>query len=316
MRRAVFLMMAGAWCVAGCGQDGKGNGGPADPPPGQEEDGDPEGPVDDPDEDPDDDPDTTDEPDPTDDGTDSETGGCSFIGCEDVGDDVGRQCDIWTPGDCGDGEKCMPWANDGGNAWNATKCSPLDANPAQAGDDCTTVGSGVSGEDTCEAGSMCWNPDPDTGVGTCVPFCGGNPMAGTCERQTDVCSIFNEGVLPLCLPSCDPLLQDCPTDRDVCVGSATSDAFLCVLDASGEGGAYQDPCEFVNACDPGLYCAAPEAVPGCTARGCCSEFCDHTDPAASEACSGADGGQECVPAFADGTAPPRWETVGVCAIPS
>ncbi len=40
---------------------------------------------------------------------------------------------IWAQ-DCPEGEKCMPWANDGGGSWNATRCSPLDPNPSAVGD--------------------------------------------------------------------------------------------------------------------------------------------------------------------------------------
>ncbi|MEX1364969.1 MAG: hypothetical protein AB1Z98_17710, partial [Nannocystaceae bacterium] len=47
------------------------------------------------------------------------SGGCSFIGCNDV--PPPPQCSLFAQ-DCPDGEKCMPWANDGGDAWNATIC--------------------------------------------------------------------------------------------------------------------------------------------------------------------------------------------------
>jgi hypothetical protein len=33
------------------------------------------------------------------------------------------ECDQWAQ-DCPPGEKCMPWANDGGSSWNATRCFP------------------------------------------------------------------------------------------------------------------------------------------------------------------------------------------------
>ena len=244
------------------------------------------------------------------DGDGDSDGGSVFI-VEPDGGGTGVECDVWNQ-DCPDGQKCMPWANDGGNSWNATKCSPVDANPNQVGDDCTTEGGGVSGVDTCDQSMMCWNVDADSGLGYCVAFCEGSPDSPTCSNPDNLCSIYNDGVLPLCLPKCDPLLQDCPTDRDVCVNSADGIEFVCVLDASGEAGVYGDPCEFVNVCDAGLFCAAPANVPGCASTGCCSPFCDMTDMGAT--CP--DGMQECVAWYAEGEAPPGREDVGFCGIPA
>ncbi len=47
--------------------------------------------------------------------------------------------------DCPRGSKCMPWANDGGNAWVSARCSPLDPDPVEPGGACTMQGSPVSG---------------------------------------------------------------------------------------------------------------------------------------------------------------------------
>src|SRR5690349_13167900 len=48
----------------------------------------------------------------------------------------GDECDIWEE-DCPEGYKCMPWANDGGNAWNATRCSPIAPDAHAPGESCT-----------------------------------------------------------------------------------------------------------------------------------------------------------------------------------
>ncbi len=238
--------------------------------------------------------------------------GVGFIMDPDGGG-VSIECDIWAQ-DCPVEEKCMPWANDGGSAWNATRCSPLDPNPAQVGDECLVEGSGVSGIDNCEVSSMCWNVDPETNMGQCVSFCGGSEANPVCEDPGSSCSILNEGTLILCLPNCDPLLQDCP-EGSGCY--TTNDIFSCVPDAGGEQGAFGEGCEFLNVCDPGLFCANPEGVPDCQGSiGCCSSFCDTTDPMATANCPGAAGGQECVPWFEDGQAPPGYENLGACLIPS
>jgi hypothetical protein len=137
-----------------------------------------------------------------------------------------------------------------------------------------------------------------------------NPV---CEDPNTACAIANGGTLILCLPNCDPLLQDC-ADGEGCYPIV--DAFACAPDAGGAMGAYGEPCEFLNVCDPGLFCANADAVPNCAgANGCCSSFCDVSDPMASANCPGAAGGQECTPWFQMGQAPPGFENVGACAIP-
>ncbi len=226
------------------------------------------------------------------------------------------ECDVWTQ-DCPEGQKCMPWANDGGNAWNATKCSPIDPNPKQPGDECSTEGGGVSGVDNCDKSAMCWNVDPEMNIGYCVAFCTGTPDMPGCAEPDQSCLIANDGVLIICLPACDPLLQDCQ-DNELCLPNTAGDGFACVLDASGGMGTAGTPCEYANACNAGLICANAEFVPGCDgSAGCCAPYCDLTDPNASSNCANAftTTGADCVPFFEMGMAPPGHEDVGVCIIP-
>jgi hypothetical protein len=256
----------------------------------------------------------TDDGDHTEDGdtTDDECG--VFYGAcpGDVGSDF--ECDVWSQ-DCPADEKCMPWANDGGSAWNAHKCSPLDPDPRQPGEECTVEGSGVSGVDNCEAGSMCWDVDPDTLEGHCVALCSGTPEAPTCSDSDTTCSILNDGVLPLCVASCDPVLQNCVGD-EICVPTPDGNSFVCLPDASGNGGQYGDPCQQVNACDPGLFCAVGDLVPGCQALSqCCTEFCELTADDPNAACSRAFLGVQCEPWFEEGQAPPEYAHVGSCTVP-
>ena len=236
-----------------------------------------------------------------------ESSGCGFI-CDTTGGSTGdKQCDVWKQ-DCPPTEKCMPYANDGGNSWNATKCTAVDANPGLPGDPCVADGSGTSGIDNCGVGAICWFLD-DSNAGTCVPMCTGSAEAPKCENG-QVCDESNEGVIILCLDTCDPLQQSCP-DGQICFFDGI-DTFICDFDASGDGGQYGDPCAFINVCDYGLFCANQGAVPGCpNPDGCCSSYCSLKEP---NTCLGAPM-QECVPWYEEGAAPPGQEDIGACAVP-
>jgi hypothetical protein len=169
-------------------------------------------------------------------------------------------------------------------------------------------GSGVSGNDTCELGSMCWDADPDTGIGTCIAFCTGSPDAPSCPAGTS-CAVVNNGVLVICLPGCDPLAQDCE-GGDLCLPSPEGDGYICVLDASGQMAPYGTPCNYGNSCNTGLICIDPAGVPEAecaSASGCCSPLCSISG---GEACPG--NGQTCEPVF--DPQPPGYEDVGVCTI--
>jgi hypothetical protein len=231
------------------------------------------------------------------------------------GGGISFECDLFAQ-DCPEGEKCMPWGNDGGT-WNATRCSPIADNPGQPGDECLVEGSGTSGIDDCDIGVMCWDVDPKTNMGSCVAMCTGDESAPICEDPDTTCSIANEGAIVLCLPVCDPLLQDCP-EGQACYPVAED--WVCGPDASGELGVYGDPCEFINVCDPGLICLGAAAVPAGEAcegsTGCCSEVCDLTDPAGDMQCTGALGGQLCTAWYEEGSAPPGYEDVGACSLPA
>jgi hypothetical protein len=216
--------------------------------------------------------------------------------------------------DCPQGEKCMPWANDGGNAWNDAKCVPVEGE-GQVGDPCTVQMDAVSGLDDCDAGLMCYNVQLDTMMGTCYELCGGSPAAPSCDTADSVCAIYNEGFLPLCLTQCDPVLQDCPGGEDLCLASPGGSEFVCILDAlPGAEGGWGTACNFLNACDSGLFCADPSVVPGCADAGCCAEFCDLSAPDPDAECTGQADGAQCLPWWSDNP-PPGYDHVGFCGLP-
>jgi hypothetical protein len=235
--------------------------------------------------------------------------GVNFVNDPDVGLGA-NECDVWGQ-DCPDGEKCAPWANDGGTSWNSTRCVPVMPDAKQPGDPCTTDGSDVSGNDDCAMGSLCFAVNPETNSGICVPFCEGSAQDPVCADADQQCNISNEGVLILCLDTCDPILQDCHQGDQPQGCYPVNQDFLCWPDFSFDVGSVGDPCAYFNVCDVGLYCADPAVLPDCLgATGCCTEYCDLSDDAA--ACSA---GVECVPWWDKGMAPPGFEHVGGCIVP-
>lgn len=217
------------------------------------------------------------------------------------------ECDPFAQ-DCAEGERCVPWADDGGTSWNATRCSPLSADPDQVGESCMVEGSGVSGIDTCDVGLMCWAVDAETNTGTCIELCGCGPEQPTCGGG-GACSIANDGVLPLCLPACDPLDAEgtCPTG-EACY--PVGDGFQCAPDASGSDGQPGSPCSFINACDPGAACVDDAVVPNCFGAGCCAAFCDLDVPGTCPV------GTTCEPWFNPGEEPLECHVdTGVCIVP-
>lgn len=236
------------------------------------------------------------------------SGSCAFLpSCGDSADtDVSYECDLFEQS-CPEGEKCMPWANDGGSSWNATRCVPIDANPDGLYEPCTVEGSGVSGIDSCELGAMCWNVDEETLVGTCVGLCTGSQNAPGCADENAQCSISGDGVLTLCLPNCDPLDAEACPPGEGCY--PFYDAFTCFLDISGpKAGGAGEPCESINGCDPGLLCAHAGDVGACEPGAfCCTPYCDLAEPVCPE-------GLSCLPYYLEGEAPAGFESVGICGL--
>ncbi len=148
-------------------------------------------------------------------------GGCPT----DIGD-VSYECDVFMQ-DCAKGEKCMPWANDGGDIWNASRCTPIDPAPVPPGEPCTVGGSPSSGIDSCVLGAMCFHVDPETNLGVCIEMCSNSEEAPVCLEGTCVAQF--EGAVPLCFETCDPEAMTC-ADGEACepVADETLDTDVCV----------------------------------------------------------------------------------------
>jgi hypothetical protein len=213
-------------------------------------------------------------------------------------------CDPWEQ-DCPEGEKCQPWANDGGPDWTSTRCSPLDPSAGQPGDPCVLEGSAVSGVDTCGVGSLCWASDPETVEGTCVQMCTGSPDLPVCDDPQRACAMTNEGTVTVCLMACDPLVGDC-LEGEGCyplAGDETVPMFVCAPTGNGMtvGGRHPTHCAAgtVDVGTDALSSCAPNADP------CCATLCDLTAPAC-------DDGLTCTPFYEEGTLPPDLEEIGLC----
>lgn len=164
-----------------------------------------------------------------------DSGGSVFL-IDPDGGSTGVECDIWAQ-DCPEGQKCMPWANDGGNSWNATRCSPIAPNANAPGDLCTVEGSAVSGFDDCEAGSMCFNVDEASGLGVCTSLCQGSPDAPMCPEAHQSCRVTNDGVLPLCEVPCDPDGDTCP-EGQACLDTGAGNFSCTPVHYQGTVGAF------------------------------------------------------------------------------
>jgi hypothetical protein len=229
--------------------------------------------------------------------------GCSFLDC--TGSATGtitEECDLFSQ-DCSDGMKCTASSTDG-VSWNTSKCVDVAPNPGKPGDPCTVEAPLVSGKDTCDKGSMCWDIDKDTLMGTCVALCTGSFENPQCTPGSS-CLLADDGYLNLCIPSCDPLAQDC-APMEVCV--PVNGEFLC-LPAVGDA-PQNAPCTFSEECSPGLACSHPALASECDpmVSGCCLPFCDLSNPMCTNQ------GAVCLPWYEMGMAPPGFENLGICAL--
>lgn len=214
-------------------------------------------------------------------------------------------CDMFSD-DCPAGEKCQVFDSRGGMSWDSTRCVPISPEPIEPDDVCTF--DVLLQVDDCAPGNLCWDPDPVTRVGICKPHCIGSADAPSCADEMLVCNTSKDGPA-LCLPVCDPIAQDCPVG---CACYPFDEDFVCAPDGSGDAGGVLDPCEFLNACDPGLTCVGGASFPDCAGDvGCCTPYCEvgNDAPCAEIA------GTSCERWFIEGMAPPGFEQLGVCTVP-
>jgi hypothetical protein len=209
--------------------------------------------------------------------------------------------------DCPEGEKCVPYASSGGS-WDATKCVPIMGGQA-TGEPCVSDGV-AEGTDDCDGTGYCFDVMANDGemIGTCYAFCKGSADAPECPPSSQ-CSISGDGTITLCIPTCDPILQDC-NEGTACYWAYND--FTCIF--TTQDIPIGQPCGFINDCAPGLMCVNADVVPACEAAACCSTFCELG--ALEDLCPALLPETACVPFFEDGMAPAEYEHVGICILPA
>jgi len=207
---------------------------------------------------------------------------------------------------CPRGEVCRPWAHDGGPFWRATKCVPLVDDPGTVGDRCEVEDIVASGVDSCGPRSMCFEADEDTLEGHCVAYCDGPRENPFCQDPELTCAVGEDEMLAVCLPTCDPLLQNCADGR-ACVASLGTPNFFCLE----PGTPYRDVDLLqLAACGVGNVAVPFALVAGCNEDApCCTAFCDIT--VAGQCAEGL----ECSPFVPEGGFF-GYEDIGVCLTPT
>lgn len=226
-----------------------------------------------------------------------------FVPEDDTYDGVGGWCDPWFQ-DCPDAEKCVPYASTG-DTWDANLCGIVQGEQG-LGQTCVYDGPTI-GTDDCDATTLCWNALAvgDELIGTCFEFCTGSSDRPSCTDALTSCRSGNNDSIALCLPTCDPLLQDCDAGLG-CYWSERGNDFHCIR-ASGPGIPTSEPCGFNNDCAPGRFCADADAIDGCIGSACCVDYCElGLEPSICGM------GTTCIPFFPEGAAPVGHADLGLC----
>lgn len=220
----------------------------------------------------------------TDDDADDDAGSDTGPGCPPAGDCVDDNS-------CADDEKCTLYHSNAIGGPDAVGCAPLHPNAVGLGGRCQVGGCGF---DDCDQGLVCPRGDE---AAICIPIC--TVVDTSCPGQRSCVDVVGPPV-GVCAPSCDLLEQNCLDPEHGCYELGMGPVCESVANNAG----LYDPCEFANACAPGLTCVSPDSVAGCmtmgAGRGCCTPYCSIADDACPD-------GLQCT--FADITGAPD---IGVC----
>jgi hypothetical protein len=196
---------------------------------------------------------------------------------------------------CPEGEKCVPWASQGGT-WDATKCVVVNGDN-MVGEACT-YGGVVESTDNCDANGWCFAVDEE-GMGTCYGFC---ELGEVCPDE-QACLVANDNVIALCLDTCVPHHAENCAVGTVCAW--VDDTLMCLPAPTL---APDSPCPLGDYCAPGQVCVAGMMLEGCAAESCCTDWCDTSEP---DPCTLP---ETCQAFWPQGQAPVGLETAGVCKL--
>jgi hypothetical protein len=236
------------------------------------------------------------------------------------------ECDPHADKPCPDGQKCSAAAPEWELYWpysGTLSCFPILGNQ-QKGEACDRGENIVDGLDDCASGLICadihwaWKKS-----GVCVDFCDPAFKDGVtnqaCSDPRDFCSapVCQDCLLSVCVPACDPLVQDCPEGTACVLAYVNSDlAFACEsveidLPKAGES------C-FGKECGPGAQCVPNDKVGNPSCEGldfCCTPLCDLNEP---NTCPGMAMGEVCKPFFSEALDPVldpwsvQYNKLGIC----
>ncbi len=216
-----------------------------------------------------------------------------------------NECDMVLQ-DCPSGRKCNGVRDAFDQPWQGTRC--VRDNEDSGAPPEMICFNGEDGTDTCGPNTMCMQFG--TGEGACFPYCGPSSEGPTCDPGYTCATLDRHVPIRLCSMECNPLAADCPYETSLFGCYPADDSFACIPWRPFGSGQYGDQCMNQTDCSHGTWCADSEQVPGCTGEtGCCSTFCNTNEP---NTCPGESQGQDCMPYYENGTAPPGAETVGQC----
>lgn len=211
---------------------------------------------------------------------------------------------------CDDGLKCMPYTTGGPGLHDAFACFPVHRDPVALYEPCMWIDEPWSGLDNCGPQAFCADYDGD-GAGTCTGTCmfsADDRSAMDCEDPEAFAGVGCQECFCTCERSCDPLnTSSCP-EGEGCFAQAFP-PFVC-MPLFEEPLASGQNCKFVNSCGLGSLCLDASLFADCGSIGCCTDYCDLTEP---NTCPDAAGGQECLPWFDPERVPPAYMNLGVCA---
>jgi hypothetical protein len=236
--------------------------------------------------------------------TTASSSGASFLADPDTGGSGG--CDVYIQ-DCPPGQKCAWTAPEDAGWWETTTCVPLAPAPLPDGAPCTyDLDAVFDSVDECGPAAMCvegyFEPGEWDGQATCMSLCKGSGEYPYCDPGM-VC--VGGRSLYLCIPTCDPFIQDCPVgQRCDFYGAAT----LCTWDWPDEPRIeVGEPCDVPAQCELGATCiGAAAATPACAESSCCTPFCNLANPQAKCPLPG----QKCL--APDDWGQPVQPSLGVC----